>query len=93
MAWNCNAWRVELWWRDPVDCVRELMGNPMFRDAMRFVPEGLYADEEEKNTGIRGEYHPRKRTRNLPETAPNVTEGDATSWQNSVKSAAVRRPV
>ncbi|KAJ7160307.1 hypothetical protein C8R46DRAFT_830620, partial [Mycena filopes] len=37
---------VELWWRDPVECVRELMGNPMFRDAMRFAPEELYADAE-----------------------------------------------
>ncbi|KAJ7084764.1 hypothetical protein B0H15DRAFT_951261 [Mycena belliarum] len=35
---------VELWWRDPVECVRELIGNPMFRDAMRFAPEELYAD-------------------------------------------------
>ncbi|KAJ7748266.1 hypothetical protein DFH07DRAFT_775727 [Mycena maculata] len=38
---------VELWWRDPVECVRELMGNPMFRDVMRSVaPEELYADEK-----------------------------------------------
>ncbi|KAJ7751238.1 hypothetical protein DFH07DRAFT_745544 [Mycena maculata] len=37
---------VELWWRDPVECVRELMGNPMFRDVMRFAPEELYADEK-----------------------------------------------
>ncbi|KAJ7723149.1 hypothetical protein B0H16DRAFT_1431101 [Mycena metata] len=37
---------VELWWRDPVECVRELIGNPMFRDVMRFAPEELYADAE-----------------------------------------------
>ncbi|KAJ7716992.1 hypothetical protein B0H16DRAFT_1898115 [Mycena metata] len=37
---------VELWWRDPVECVRELIGNPMFRDVMRFAPEELYEDEE-----------------------------------------------
>ncbi|KAJ7444189.1 hypothetical protein FB451DRAFT_1413304 [Mycena latifolia] len=40
---------VELWWRDPVECVRELIGNPMFRDAMRFAPEELYADENGKS--------------------------------------------
>ncbi|KAJ6592687.1 hypothetical protein B0H19DRAFT_1204841 [Mycena capillaripes] len=37
---------VELWFRDPVECVRELIGNPMFRNAMRFGPEELYADEK-----------------------------------------------
>jgi hypothetical protein len=29
---------VELWWRDPVDCVRELIGNPAFKDYMLYVP-------------------------------------------------------
>ncbi|KAJ7483388.1 hypothetical protein FB451DRAFT_1439345 [Mycena latifolia] len=37
----------ELWWRDPVECVRELMGNPTFREAMRYAPEKLYADQGE----------------------------------------------
>ncbi|KAJ6572677.1 hypothetical protein B0H10DRAFT_2444294 [Mycena sp. CBHHK59/15] len=37
---------VELWWRNPVECVRELMGNPMFRDAIQFAPHELYADEQ-----------------------------------------------
>ncbi|KAF7334176.1 hypothetical protein MVEN_02323800 [Mycena venus] len=36
---------VELWWRDPVECVRELIGNPMFRNAKRFAPEQLFVDE------------------------------------------------
>lgn len=37
----------ELWWRDPVECVAELMGNPVFRNAMRYAPEKLYADRDE----------------------------------------------
>ncbi|KAJ7082673.1 hypothetical protein B0H15DRAFT_785594 [Mycena belliarum] len=37
----------ELWWRDPVECVRELLGNPTFRDAMRYAPEKLYSDQSE----------------------------------------------
>ncbi|KAJ6611866.1 hypothetical protein B0H10DRAFT_2283854 [Mycena sp. CBHHK59/15] len=37
----------ELWWRDPVECVKELIGNPVFRDVMRYVPEKLYANKEE----------------------------------------------
>ncbi|KAJ7147090.1 hypothetical protein C8R43DRAFT_1196388 [Mycena crocata] len=39
----------ELWWRDPVECVEELMGNPLFRDAMRYAPEKLFADQTESN--------------------------------------------
>ncbi|KAJ6489418.1 hypothetical protein DFH09DRAFT_856707, partial [Mycena vulgaris] len=35
----------ELWWRDPVEGVQELMGNPAFRDAMRYAPEKLYSDQ------------------------------------------------
>ncbi|KAJ7690245.1 hypothetical protein B0H17DRAFT_1201811 [Mycena rosella] len=37
---------VEMWWRDPVECIRELIGNLMFRDAMRFGPEELFADKD-----------------------------------------------
>ncbi|KAJ7274667.1 hypothetical protein C8J57DRAFT_1062559 [Mycena rebaudengoi] len=37
---------LELWFRDPVECVRELIGNPIFRDVMKFAPEKLYADEK-----------------------------------------------
>ncbi|KAG9030543.1 hypothetical protein FS837_003250 [Tulasnella sp. UAMH 9824] len=29
---------VELWMRDPVECVAELIGNPTFRDAMHYTP-------------------------------------------------------
>ncbi len=36
---------LELWHRDPVECVRELIGNPAFRDSMQFAPERLYEDE------------------------------------------------
>ncbi|KAJ6628364.1 hypothetical protein B0H10DRAFT_2209647 [Mycena sp. CBHHK59/15] len=39
--------QVELWWRDPVECVKELLGNPVFRDVMRYAPEKLYADRGE----------------------------------------------
>ncbi|CDO72633.1 hypothetical protein BN946_scf184985.g52 [Trametes cinnabarina] len=39
---------VELWKRDVVDCVRELMGNPLFRDVIRYAPEKQYADAEGK---------------------------------------------
>jgi hypothetical protein len=41
--------KLELWRRDPVECVRELIGNPEFRDAMAFAPERHYSDENGKN--------------------------------------------
>ncbi|KAI6029102.1 hypothetical protein BKA83DRAFT_4461835 [Pisolithus microcarpus] len=41
--------QVELWRRDPVECVQELMGNPVFRDAMSYVPEHAYTDANGEN--------------------------------------------
>jgi hypothetical protein len=40
---------VEMWFRDPVECVCELMGNPTFRDAMRYAPEKVFTDAEKDN--------------------------------------------
>jgi hypothetical protein len=39
----------ELWMRDPVECVKELIGNPAFKEMMSFVPERVYADEDGTN--------------------------------------------
>lgn len=36
---------VELWLRDPVDCIRELMGNPTFRDSVCFEPQHAFDDD------------------------------------------------
>ncbi|TFK91398.1 hypothetical protein K466DRAFT_541773 [Polyporus arcularius HHB13444] len=60
--WICEQWElvgdrkddegnvcteeIELWRRDPVECVRELLGNPVFRDCVHFAPEQLFADVE-----------------------------------------------
>jgi hypothetical protein len=35
---------LELWRRDPVKCVEELIGNPAFQEMMRFSPERVYRD-------------------------------------------------
>lgn len=35
---------VELWLRNPVDCIRELMANPTFRDAVCFEPQQVFDD-------------------------------------------------
>ena len=33
---------IELWRRDPVDCIRELIGNPTFREFLKYAPEKLF---------------------------------------------------
>jgi hypothetical protein len=40
--------KLELWRRDPVECVRELMENPSFQGHMAYAPERVYKDEEGK---------------------------------------------
>ena len=46
---NAIVDEVELWRRDPVECVRELIGNPVFEGGMRYVPEKHYEDEDLNN--------------------------------------------
>ncbi|KAG1720164.1 uncharacterized protein EDB91DRAFT_1240430 [Suillus paluster] len=38
----------ELWRRDPVRCVCDLIGNPAFKDYLSYVPEKVYADAQGK---------------------------------------------
>ncbi|KAG1734399.1 uncharacterized protein EDB91DRAFT_1238423 [Suillus paluster] len=38
----------ELWQRNPVECVRDLIGNPAFKDYLSYVPEKVYADAQGK---------------------------------------------
>lgn len=61
-GWVCEIWEatgdevddsgnkktepLELWRRDPVECIKELMANPAFANHMRYEPERLYEDEE-----------------------------------------------
>lgn len=36
---------AELWHRDPVKCVEELLASPTFRDVTKYAPEQVYADK------------------------------------------------
>jgi hypothetical protein len=36
---------VEVWMRDPVECIRDLIGNPSFKDHMAYAPSRAYADQ------------------------------------------------
>lgn len=58
--WTCNILEVtgdkegdggrrqtevlELWARDPLDCIRELISNPIFKEHMAYAPEHAYND-------------------------------------------------
>ena len=37
---------VELWRRNPVNCIRELIGNPVFKKHLKYAPEMLSLDED-----------------------------------------------
>jgi len=43
---NVLVEEVEFWRRNPVECVRELIGNPAFEGFMKYAPERHYEDEE-----------------------------------------------
>ena len=40
---------LELWKRDPVECVEALIGNPALREMMAYVPKRAYADAKGEN--------------------------------------------
>ncbi|KAE9385288.1 hypothetical protein BT96DRAFT_960766 [Gymnopus androsaceus JB14] len=42
----------ELWCCDPLECIKELIGNPAFRDHMKYAPECVYEDVERKEEVI-----------------------------------------
>ena len=33
---------VELWFRDPIECVQGLIGNPTFREHLSYVPQKVF---------------------------------------------------
>ncbi|OCH83867.1 hypothetical protein OBBRIDRAFT_742550 [Obba rivulosa] len=45
---NRRTETLELWKRNPVECIKELMGNPEFHEHMKYAPEHLYCDPEGK---------------------------------------------
>jgi len=37
--------KLEVWLRNPVECIAELLGNSAFDGSISYVPEQVYADE------------------------------------------------
>ena len=46
---------ADVWMRDPVECIRELIGNPLFKDCLKFAPYRVFKemnnDGEGRNRG------------------------------------------
>lgn len=40
-----SAEKVELWRRDPIDCVKYLLGNSALCESLAYAPERVYADD------------------------------------------------
>lgn len=36
---------IELWRRNPLECIRELIGNPAFKDKISFEPAQVFTDK------------------------------------------------
>ena len=41
--------RLELWRRNPVECMKELMGNSVFKDSLEYAPQRHFMDPEGVN--------------------------------------------
>lgn len=37
---------LDLWRRDPLECIRELIGNPAYHGKISYAPEKVYRDKE-----------------------------------------------
>jgi hypothetical protein len=35
---------VEFWYRDPIECVKEILGNPALRPHIKYAPEKMHQD-------------------------------------------------
>lgn len=46
--------KVELWRRDPVECINELFSNPAFKDKIQYKPRKVYTNES-KTEQVYGE--------------------------------------
>jgi hypothetical protein len=38
--------QLELWYRDPIECVKALIRNPAFKEFISYVPEHVYVDDK-----------------------------------------------
>ncbi|KAI5890978.1 uncharacterized protein SCHCODRAFT_02580106 [Schizophyllum commune H4-8] len=67
-AWSCRSWSVEgnitdkngnpmtedieLWQRDPVECIRDLLGNPAYNGHQGYAPYRVFRDLDQDGNGV-----------------------------------------
>jgi len=39
----------DLWHHNPVECIQELLGNPLFKDDLGYIPQRVYRDARRTN--------------------------------------------
>ena len=44
--------KLEVWYRDPVECIKEIIGNPIFAQHLAFAPERVFRDPNGKERHI-----------------------------------------
>ncbi|KIK32748.1 hypothetical protein CY34DRAFT_27161 [Suillus luteus UH-Slu-Lm8-n1] len=83
---QCEREELELWLRNPVDCIRELMANAEFNGVVSYTPERVFADVEGKvrqyDEMWTGDWLWEMQVRRLPEgamVAPVILASDKTS--------------
>ena len=54
---NVRTESLELWARDPVEVIRELIGNPRFRGEIHFGPIYTTAGDDDEDERVFGEMH------------------------------------
>ncbi|KAI0283817.1 hypothetical protein BC826DRAFT_1093774 [Russula brevipes] len=45
----CLTDEFELWLRDPVECIKELISNPSFNGSIKYAPEHVYTDSTKRS--------------------------------------------
>lgn len=51
-----RGYKQSMWYRDPIECIKELLGNPEFTK-MGFVPRRIFKDVNEDGEGKNREYN------------------------------------
>ncbi|OBZ76392.1 hypothetical protein A0H81_03784 [Grifola frondosa] len=75
---------LELWFRDPVECIRELFNNPAFRDVLTYTPERCFVNAEGENRVI-NEMWTADWWNDLQETLDLLAKQDATAHDSASK--------
>ena len=39
---GANEEELKLWYRDPIECIKELIGNPMFCNSIAYRPQRVF---------------------------------------------------